>query len=246
MTSNKRTLQTDRDNAKWLGVCAGIAKFLDVQPWTVRVVFLGCILFGGWPLIPGYFVAWYLMDNNSGKVRDAILDNQAVKHFRSVDYRKKLYRDPQHGKVGGVCAGIADYLEIDVAVVRVVYLVLTVVAGFPVLLYLGAMFVLDKKPAEEYRWTRRRRTESAQPAGSNPRAGAQPAYSAMDSEDPARRSSRRYSSDEEPPLRDQYSQRREFQYCARKFATLQQRLVRLEAYVTSNKFKLQREFKSMS
>ncbi|HTR01421.1 MAG TPA: PspC domain-containing protein, partial [Candidatus Acidoferrum sp.] len=155
MTSNKRTLQLDKENAKWLGVCAGIANFLEVQPWAVRLVFLGCMFFGAWVLVPGYFIAWYLMDGNGSKLRENLMDNQTVKHFRSVDYRKKLYRDPANAKVWGICAGIADYLEVDATVVRVIFLFLAFLTGFPVFLYVGAYFVLEKKPVEAYRWNRR-------------------------------------------------------------------------------------------
>src|SRR5690349_16561435 len=106
MTRNKSPLQLDKENAKWLGVCAGVAKFLDVEPWTVRLVFLGCMFFGGWFLVPLYFIAWYLLDESSGRLRTNIMESHTVRHFRNVDYRKKLYRDVRDGKISGVCAGI--------------------------------------------------------------------------------------------------------------------------------------------
>ena len=48
--------------------------------------------------------------------------------------------------VAGVCAGIAEYLEIDPTVVRVVYAALTVFsAGFPgILLYLILMILMPQ------------------------------------------------------------------------------------------------------
>ena len=94
MTRTNRTLQLDKENAKWLGVCAGLANFLEVEAWTVRLVFLGTMFFGGWFLVPLYFIAWYLLDDKSGeksgRIKDKIMENHSVKHFRSVDYRKKL------------------------------------------------------------------------------------------------------------------------------------------------------------
>jgi len=42
-----------------------------------------------------------------------------------------------------------------------------------------------------------------------------------------------------------YSKRREFKYCARKFATLQDRLAKMEAYVTSSQFRLHLKFKKI-
>jgi len=50
---------------------------------------------------------------------------------------KKLYRLPKEGKVAGVCAGLADYLELDVTLVRLVFVVLTLASGgFGILIYI--------------------------------------------------------------------------------------------------------------
>ena len=45
------------------------------------------------------------------------------------DRRTKFYRDKQNGRFLGVCAGVADYVGIDVTVVRVVTVLLTLAAG---------------------------------------------------------------------------------------------------------------------
>lgn len=248
MTRDKAPLQLDKENAKWLGVCAGVAHYLEVQPWTVRLVFLGCIMFGGWFLVPLYFIMWYLLDENSGQLRTKVMENHTVKHFRNVDYRKKLYRNTREGKIAGVCAGIAEYLEVSVFTVRIVFFVLTFLATFPVLFYIGAWFVVEKKPEGEYDyeqrakdWSTRFETEMADKVrsgmGSMERdadTGAQ-AFARMKAKG---------RSDARP--QDQFSKRREFQYAVRKFSALATRLTRLEAYVTSNKFRLNREFRNMS
>lgn len=245
-----KTLQLDKVHAKWLGVCAGVANYLEVEPWTVRLVFLGCMMFGGWFLVPMYFFAWYLLDENSSQLRDTILDNQAVKHFRTVDYRKKMYRNTRDGKLAGVCAGIADYLEVSAFTVRILFLLLTFLTGFPILFYIGAMLVLEKRPEYDYEdqqevrsraWTARMDRDSAAATQAASGAGTAQAHADNGAGGNARR-----AGNERARPRDQYSQRREFQYCARKFATLQQRLTRLEAYVTSSRFRLQREFRNMS
>ena len=66
---------------------------------------------------------------------------------------RKLYRIPARGKVKGVCAGIADYLDIPVRLVRVI-VVLSMVFGLfmlTLIAYFLLAFVLDEKPqsAEE-------------------------------------------------------------------------------------------------
>ena len=231
--ANKKTLHLDLEHKKFLGVCAGIANYLEVEAWTVRLVFLGCMLFGAWFLIPLYFFAWFCLDDSSAGMRTAVTENLAVKHFRTVDYKKKLYRNPAEGKLLGVCAGIAEYLEISPFAVRVTFLVLFFLTGIPILFYFGALLVLDKKPPAEYASvaTRTTRAHRHTPETEEERSD----FSA----DADSRRPRDFK-------RDQFSKRREFQYCSRKFATLQTRLARLEAYVTSNRFKLHREFKDIS
>ncbi len=50
---------------------------------------------------------------------------------------KKLYRLPDQGVVAGVCAGLAQYFDLDVTMTRVVYAVGTfLTGGFGVLLYI--------------------------------------------------------------------------------------------------------------
>lgn len=233
MGRNRKTLHLDRENRKFLGVCAGVANFLEVEASTVRIVyFVGCI-FGGWFLIPLYFIAWFLLDDNSASRRTSLTDNMMVNHFKNVDYRKKMYRNTRDKKVFGVCAGIADYLEVNVFAVRMFALVMVFMAGFPFLLYLGAALILDPKPDYLY---------ESEAEAQAPWKAARPGTHA---EAEARhRAEAQHTRDE---LRgDKYSKRREFQFCVRKFAALHERLARMEAYVTSNRFKLHREFRNIS
>ncbi|EAS6156133.1 envelope stress response membrane protein PspC [Salmonella enterica] len=61
---------------------------------------------------------------------------------------KKLWRMPQKGMVRGVCAGIADYLDVPVKLVRIL-VVLSIFFGlafFTVVAYIVLSFVLDPMP----------------------------------------------------------------------------------------------------
>jgi phage shock protein PspC (stress-responsive transcriptional regulator) len=42
---------------------------------------------------------------------------------------KRLFRHPADGRLGGVCAGIADYLETDVTLIRLLWVILSIVPG---------------------------------------------------------------------------------------------------------------------
>jgi phage shock protein C len=238
--SFKRTLTLNKENKKFLGVCAGVADYLEVEPWSVRLVFLVSILFGGWFLIPIYFIAWFCLDDKPGAGINDLADSQPFRHFRTVDYRKQLYRNTEDGKFLGVCAGVADYLEVNVFAVRLVFLVLVFfTAALPLFLYFGAYFILEQKPHsrprkarhETRRYRQRSRHEDSVESGL-----------AEDVADLARETG---EAAEEHVEEKQYSKRREFKYCVRKFATLQDRLAKMEAYVTSSQFRLHREFKNI-
>jgi phage shock protein C len=60
---------------------------------------------------------------------------------------KKLYRS-RNQMIAGVCAGLADYLNVDVTIIRVAYVLLSVLsAAFPgILVYIILMIVI---PLEE-------------------------------------------------------------------------------------------------
>lgn len=62
---------------------------------------------------------------------------------------KKLYRSSSK-MLAGVCAGIAEYCDIDPTIVRVIYAALSLfTAGFPgLLLYLVLMIIMPNQDAE--------------------------------------------------------------------------------------------------
>ncbi|MGZ3750165.1 MAG: PspC domain-containing protein [Mucilaginibacter sp.] len=59
---------------------------------------------------------------------------------------KKLYRDEYRKKVAGVCAGLADYFNVDVSVVRIIFLLALIFHGGGGIIYIIFWIVLPKKP----------------------------------------------------------------------------------------------------
>jgi len=57
---------------------------------------------------------------------------------------KKLYRSIQQKMLGGVCAGLADYFDLDVSLVRLIFVGLALVTAIlpMVLFYLIAWLVI--------------------------------------------------------------------------------------------------------
>lgn len=62
---------------------------------------------------------------------------------------QQLYRNPDNARIAGVCSGIAEYFGLEVWLVRI--LVVTgffLLAGpFMLVAYVAAWFILDKKPS---------------------------------------------------------------------------------------------------
>ncbi len=64
--------------------------------------------------------------------------------------RKQLLRDKANAKVAGVCAGIANYFNIEAWLVRIIVVTAVIFGhGFVVILYIAAWMILDEKPAPQ-------------------------------------------------------------------------------------------------
>lgn len=115
---------------------------------------------------------------------------------------KKLYRNRRKGMVGGVCAGLADYFEVDRVLVRILFIVaLFMTLQVALIAYVVAYFALDNDP------------------------------NTLTDED-GRLKSRFDSSFERKSVLNSVQDR---------FGKVEDRLRKLEAYVTSKRFKLQDE-----
>jgi len=60
---------------------------------------------------------------------------------------KRLMRSSADKKIGGVCAGLADYFDLDPTVVRIVWLLAILFAGTGFLLYVILWIALPLAPA---------------------------------------------------------------------------------------------------
>lgn len=119
---------------------------------------------------------------------------------------RKLYKNKQKGIVGGVCAGVANYFDLDPIIVRIAFIVslfMTLQVAF--IVYLIAYFVLDNDPDT--------------------------------------------LTDESGQLCSKFNNSHERQSVINsvhdRFKKVENRLRRLEAYVTSKRFKLQDEIDNL-
>ncbi len=136
--------------------------------------------------------------------------------------RGELYRDPSRAKIGGVCAGLADYFGWEAWLVRIL-VVSGVLFGMPflVMIYIAAWFILDKKPKNLQRQDNYYQETTAK---NSDRAGL----------DSSIKVKARIWQAGEPP-------KQAFHDIRRKFNALEKELRKIEQYVTSTEFTISRE-----
>lgn len=175
MDNSDRTLYVNKSNRKFLGVCAGVADYLGTEAWVIRVVFVLGLVFGSWfiaplsffvwLLVPLYFVLWLCLDSSPKGSGESTRGD----HSRNVSRRRgKLYRSKKKGKLLGVCAGVANYLEVSVFLVRLLTVVGFFMSGMLAgVIYVGAYFILDDEP-EENAWGEGHTSNANNPGGDHP------------------------------------------------------------------------------
>ena len=57
---------------------------------------------------------------------------------------RRIYRDPDSRIFGGVCAGLAAYLNMDALIIRIIFAILVLAGGFGILIYLVLWVVLPE------------------------------------------------------------------------------------------------------
>lgn len=63
--------------------------------------------------------------------------------------KDRLYRSRKKRVIGGVCAGLGDYLNIDPIIVRILMVILTIANGVGLLLYIILWIVVPEAAFEE-------------------------------------------------------------------------------------------------
>jgi phage shock protein C len=86
--------------------------------------------------------------NYCGKIvqDDANICAYCGKRIGTVLARKRLVRPRQGRKIAGVCLGFAEYFDLDVTLVRIVWLVASVMTGIGLLSYPIAWVIMPEEP----------------------------------------------------------------------------------------------------
>ncbi|MEQ8953201.1 MAG: PspC domain-containing protein [Gammaproteobacteria bacterium] len=251
MATGPNKLHINHEDRICLGVCAGIADWLDIPTSLVRLVFVICTL--TWPtMIVGYFIHYLCLDRDitPDRMRDYFSNAKTVEHFRQLNYRKPIYRNTRDKRVAGVCAGIADYLEVSHFTVRLVTILSLFVFGpFTFWAYVICWFVFEPDPhmpVSSYRARRRQRREARSRKRTEKYEKWRKRYHSRrrngyvnveieieddDGADIAEETEAKYEHEQAQPA---YSRKQ----CSDIYHTLEMRLREIEAFMTSKKFAL--------
>jgi phage shock protein C len=152
------------------------------------------------------------------------------------DRTKTLYRDSKNGRIAGVCAGIAEYFGLEKWLVRILTVTaFFLLAGpFVIVTYIAAWFILDKKPLEHYDNMMSKNAYVPTPVSSSGQYAGKGYKNAQANGDSKIEVKSRVWQAGEPP-------RQAFYDIQQRFRGTETRLRKLETYVTSKEFQLNRE-----
>lgn len=133
----RRTLTRLPDYGRIAGVCAGVAAYFNTDVTLVRLIWVVLSIVPGMIIggVIAYIAAWLLLPVSILPPSRSVTDRRLV---RPLDDRK----------IGGVCAGLAQYIGLDTTVVRLLWVILSIYPGAivcGVIFYLVAWFIM---PAE--------------------------------------------------------------------------------------------------
>ena len=83
----------------------------------------------------------------SNKTHAVIDQTGRVTDSYGLERKKKLFKSRTNRRIAGVCGGIADYLGMDAAIIRILFVIFTFIgSGSPILAYIALSFILPKAP----------------------------------------------------------------------------------------------------
>jgi phage shock protein C len=145
----ERKLYRSTANKSIAGVLGGFAEYLDMDPALLRVVYVLVTFFTG--IIFGvlaYVVAWLVMSETPAAGAAYAAATTQAQTDRNA---KRLARSWRDRKWAGVCGGLGEYLDVDPTVVRIIWVVLSIVPGSIIgglIVYLIAWAVMPEAPRQ--------------------------------------------------------------------------------------------------
>lgn len=121
---------------KFLGVCGGIADYLNVDPTLIRIgVVCLSLITAVIPALIVYIVISFVFP-------------QQPEGYTTVNTAKKLLKSSKNKKLSGVCGGLAEYFGIDPTIVRLIFALCVLFIGYGVMTYLVCLIMMPSEPEQ--------------------------------------------------------------------------------------------------
>jgi phage shock protein PspC (stress-responsive transcriptional regulator) len=130
-----RTLHASTKDKYLAGICGGLAESTGIDATIIRLIFIASIFFGGTGLLV-YLLLWVILPKQD--IDPAVID---IESEREGEKAHKIYRIWDGRMIAGVCAGLASYLQWDVSLVRIIFIIVGFSGGVGILLYLFFWFI---------------------------------------------------------------------------------------------------------
>ncbi len=128
----RRLHLSDRDK-KIAGVCGGMGESLGIGSDFVRIAFVLATVFGGVGIVV-YIALMFILPREG--------DPQIIDVIPEGEEKERLFRSPHERIIAGVCGGVAQYTGWDVSLIRLGFILLTLMSGLGVVLYLIMWLVM--------------------------------------------------------------------------------------------------------
>ncbi len=136
---SEKRLRRSNSERVLAGVCGGFAEYFGLDASLIRLLWALSVLLAGTGVLV-YILCWIVIPlGGSTSARRA--------------GQRRLMRSYRDRKLAGVCGGLAEYLNTDPSVVRLLWVILSIVPGAfigGIIAYLVAWIVIPQRQPEAY------------------------------------------------------------------------------------------------
>jgi len=127
-----KNLYIIEENKKISGVCIGIAEYTNINVAYIRLIFLSTLLLWGISAVAYIIIQIIAPKKNS------------IDYTLYTQQNKTYYLDIENKKLFGVCSGLSKEYNIDVTIIRLAFIVLSILyIGLPI--YIALAYIMEKK-----------------------------------------------------------------------------------------------------
>ncbi len=114
-----RRLMRSRTDRTCAGVCGGLAAYIDWDPTIVRLLWILALFLSGGMALFAYLAFWIVMPEAPAYAHEDL----------EFAHGRRLTRSRDERMLAGVCGGLAAYLGMDTTLMRVLWVVATLISG---------------------------------------------------------------------------------------------------------------------